>query len=349
MSDRIVTFGEVMLRLRPPNNERFLQSPYFEATFGGGEANVAVSLANYGKLVSYVTVLPQNPIADACIAELRRFGVDTSFIVRSGDRMGVYYVENGANQRPSIVIYDRANSSIANAAPNSLDWHTIFTGASWFHITGITPAISPTAAEISLQAVKTAKEMNLTVSCDYNYRAKLWKYGKSPAEVMRALVNFVDIGIANEEDIQKCLGIQLDGSISHDNAVQTGDLNLDYYKALCEKVLEEFPNLKMQFITLRQSYSADHNGWSACLHTRREFHVSRRYDITDIVDRVGAGDASAAGLIYGLSSGLNDQDSLEFAVAASCLKHSIPGDFNRFTAAEVQKLIKGDTSGRVQR
>jgi len=349
MSDRIITFGEIMLRLRPPNNERILQTPGFEATFGGGEANVAVSLANYGKKVSYITVLPNNAVADACISELRRFGVDTSQITRGGDRIGVYYVENGANQRPSIVIYDRANSSIAQARPDSLDWSAIFQDAGWFHITGITPAISASAAELSLSAVKKAKELGLMVSCDYNFRAKLWKYGKTAPEVMGELVKYVDIGIANEEDIQKSLGIVLEDDKTSESSIQSGDLNLNHYKTLCEKVFRVFPNLKKQFITLRQSYNADHNGWSACMHNRKDFLVSRHYDITDIVDRVGGGDASAGGLIYGLSSGMSDQDALEFAVAASCLKHSIPGDFNRFCVSEVQKLMKGDTSGRVQR
>jgi 2-dehydro-3-deoxygluconokinase len=348
MSPRIVTFGEIMLRLKSPGFERLFQSPLLEATFGGGEANVAVSLANFGDDVSYVTVLPKNPIGEACKAELRRFGVDTRWIAAGGERLGTYYLETGANQRPSVVVYDRANASIAVASLDSLDWSQIFAGAAWFHVTGITPAISPNAAELTLAAVQAAKAMNLTVSCDYNYRKNLWKYGKPAPEVMRAIVQHVDVGIANEEDCQKSLGVQIPAA-SMDAAVESGELNLEHYRSLAEQVLEAFPNLKKQAITLRQSYSADRNGWSACLHNRSEFLVSRRYDITDIVDRVGGGDAFAAGLIHGLVNGQDDRLALEFAVAASCLKHSIPGDFNRVSVAEVEKLMKGDASGRVQR
>jgi 2-dehydro-3-deoxygluconokinase len=348
MGDRVVTFGEVMLRLNPPGLERFLQSPVLEATFGGGEANVAVSLACFGLDVAYVTVLPHNPIADACIAYLRGRGVDTSLIVRDGERMGIYFLENGANQRPSQVIYDRTNSAIATAGPQSLDWERIFDSASWFHITGITPALSQSAADLSLQAVQVAKDKGLTVSCDYNYRAKLWKYGKTAPEVMGELVRYVDVGIANEEDCQRSLGIRVEAG-DWEREIATGELDPGRYRALCEKVLEVFPNLKYQTITLRESYSADHNGWSACLHNGREFFLSTRYDITDIVDRVGAGDAFAAGLIYGLSTGMDDEAALNFAVAASCLKHSIPGDMNLVSVDEVKRLMAGEASGRVQR
>jgi 2-dehydro-3-deoxygluconokinase len=348
MGDRVVTFGEVMLRLNPPGLERFLQSPVLEATFGGGEANVAVSLACFGLDVAYVTVLPHNPIADACIAYLRGRGVDTSLIVRGGERMGIYFLENGANQRPSQVIYDRTNSAIATAGPQSLDWERIFDSASWFHITGITPALSQSAADLSLQAVQVAKDKGLTVSCDYNYRAKLWKYGKTAPEVMGELVRYVDVGIANEEDCQRSLGIRVEAG-DWEREIATGELDPGRYRALCEKVLEVFPNLKYQTITLRESYSADHNGWSACLHNGREFFLSTRYDITDIVDRVGAGDAFAAGLIYGLSTGMDDEAALNFAVAASCLKHSIPGDMNLVSVDEVKRLMAGEASGRVQR
>ena len=348
MTGRIITLGEIMLRLKPPGFERFLQSPIFEATFGGGEANVAVSLANYGLDVAFVTALPENPIADACIAHLRSKGVVTSFIVRSGARMGIYFLEAGANQRPSQVIYDRVNSAIATVDAQSLDWERIFDGASWFHITGITPALGQSAAELSLKAVQKAKEKGLTVSCDYNYRKKLWKYGKTAPEVMTELVRYVDVGIANEEDCQRSLGISVEAG-DWEQEVEAGELDPAKYRALCEKVLEAFPNLRYQAITLRESYSASHNRWSACLHNREEFFLSTRYDITDIVDRVGGGDAFAGGLIYGLVTGMDDKAALEFAVAASCLKHSIPGDMNLFTVDEVKRLMGGEASGRVQR
>ncbi len=341
---RIVTFGEIMLRLAPPGFERFLQTSQFVATFGGGEANVAVALAQFGLPATYVTALPDaNPIADAAVAELRRFGVDTSRIVRSKGRVGVYYVEAGANQRPSKVVYDRANSSIALAKPGDIQWDDVFEGAGWFHITGITPAISATAADLALESMRKAREKGLTVSCDLNYRKNLWKWGKPTAEVMRELTKLVDIAIANEEDVQMALGIQAEVD------VHSGKLDTTQYQKLTAKVLAEYPQMKAIAITLRESHSASHNGWSACLNNRKEFLLSRQYDITHIVDRVGGGDCFAAGLIYGLMSLSSPQDALEFAVAASCLKHSIPGDFNRFTVEEVNALLKGGGSGRVQR
>jgi 2-dehydro-3-deoxygluconokinase len=343
MKQKIVTFGEIMLRLKPPNFERFFQSPLLEATFGGGEANVAVSLSNFGMDSSYVTVLPSNDIGNSCIAELRRFGVDTSLIVRGLGRMGIYFLENGSNQRPSKVIYDRADSSIALAKPGDIDWKKVFDGATWFHITGITPAISASAAELSIESVKVASDLGITVSCDFNYRANLWKYGKSAIEVMSDLVKSVDIGIANEEDCQKSLGITVDV------AVEKGELNIEQYRCLSKKVLDKFPNMKIIAITLRESKSADHNGWSACMNDGSNFYLSRKYEIYDIVDRVGGGDAFSGGLIYGLNKYENKEDALNFAVAASCLKHSISGDFNRIYAAEVEKLMGGDASGRVQR
>lgn len=349
MTGRVVTFGEVMLRLKSPGFERLFQSPVLEATFAGGEANVAVSLARFGVDVAYVTVLPDSPIADACIEDLRKAGVDTSLILRGGDRMGTYYLEAGANQRPSKVIYDRVGSAIATARPGSLDWELIFEGASWFHITGITPAISESAADLSLEAVRKARERGLTVSCDYNYRGKLWKYGKSSTEVMPEIVRLVDIGIANEEDCQKSLGIAVESCADWGSEVEDGRLDVERYRALGQKVLQAFPNLKKQAITLRESHSASHNSWSGCLHNGQEFMVSRRYEITHIVDRVGSGDAFAAGLIYGLLQGTGDAEALEFGVAASCLKHSISGDYNRFTVAEVESLMRGAGSGRVQR
>lgn len=333
-----------MLRLAPPGFERFLQTPQFVATFGGGEANVAVALSGFGLPAAYITVLPPNhPIADAVIAELRRFGVDTSRIVRARGRMPVYYVEPGANQRPSKVVYDRDYSAIALAKPGDIDWNAVFEGAGWFHITGITPALSASAADLALESVRLAREKGLTVSCDLNYRKNLWKWGKPAAEVMRELVKFVDIAIANEEDCQMALGIQAEVD------VRTGQLDREQYRALTEKVLAEYSNLKAIAITLRESYSASHNGWSACLNDRKEFLLSRRYDITHIVDRVGGGDCFAGGLIYGFQVMASHREALEFGVAASCLKHSIPGDFNRFSVDEVKALLKGDGSGRVQR
>ena len=343
MAKNIVTFGEIMLRLAPPGLEKFLQTPQFVATFGGGEANVAVSLAQLGLPAVYVTALPENPIADAAVAELRRFGVDTSRIVRGKGRLGIYFLEGGANQRPSKVVYDRANSSIALAKPGDIRWDEVFAGAGWFHITGITPAISASAAELSMESVAQARKMGLTVSCDLNYRKNLWKYGKTAGEVMRELVKFVDIAIANEEDVQMSLGVQAEVD------VHSGSLDRAQYEKVAAKVLEAYPGMKAIAITLRESKSASHNGWSACLHDRKEFLLSRHYDITHIVDRVGGGDSFAAGLIYGLTSLATHQEALEFAVAASCLKHSVPGDFNRCSVDDVKALLQGGGSGRIQR
>jgi 2-dehydro-3-deoxygluconokinase len=332
-----------MLRLAPPGLERFLQSPQFVATFGGGEANVAVSLAGFGVPARYVTVLPSNPIADACVAQLRGLGVDTSKIVRGKSRMGIYYLEAGANQRPSKVVYDREASAISQAQPGDIDWDGAFEDAGWFHVTGITPAISQGAADLAMEAASKARAKGLSVSCDLNYRKNLWKYGKTAPEVMRELVKLIDIAIANEEDCQMALGIQADVD------VHSGSLDVAKYQSLTGKVMSEFPNLKMLAITLRESRSASHNGWSACLNNGQEFLTSRHYEITHIVDRVGGGDAFAGGLIWGLLNLPNHQAALEFAVATSCLKHSIPGDFNRFTVDEVKALLKGGGSGRVQR
>ena len=338
-----LSFGEIMLRLKTPGNERFFQSPCLDATFGGGEANVAVALANYGLDAGFVSALPDNDIGESAIRELRRFGVDTTHVNRSGDRVGIYYLETGANQRPSKVVYDRAGSSICTARPGDFDWKEIFDGAKWLHITGITPALSASAAELSLEAVVAAKKSGVTVSCDFNFRGKLWKWGKSAPEVMRELVKHVDVGIANEEDCQKSLGITVDVD------VESGELDTAKYEALSAKVLSEFPDMSVIAITLRESYSADRNGWSACLRDADGFKLSRRYEITDIIDRVGGGDSFASALIYGLNAYEDRQQSLEFAVAASCLKHSISGDFNRVSVAEVQHLMGGDASGRVQR
>jgi 2-dehydro-3-deoxygluconokinase len=344
MGKTTVTFGEIMLRLAPPGFEKILQTAQFVATFGGGEANVAVALAQLGRPAAFVTVLPEkNPVADAVIAELRRFGVDTSKIVRGNGRLGIYYLEAGANQRASKVVYDRDHSAIALAKPGDINWDRALEDAGWFHVTGITPAISGSAADLALEAVKKAKEKGITVSCDLNYRKNLWKWGKPTVEVMRDLVKHIDIAIANEEDVQMALGIQAEVD------VHSGQLDRGQYEKLTAKVLGEYSNLKAIAITLRESKSASHNGWSACLNDRQSFMLSRSYEITHIVDRVGAGDSFAAGLIYGFQVLPSHQEALEFAVATSCLKHSIPGDFSRTTADEVNALLKGGGSGRVQR
>jgi len=340
---KYITFGEIMLRLKPPHCERFFQSPLLEATFGGGEANVAVGLARFGLDVAYVSVIPNNPIGDACVRELKRQGVDTSLMVRKGNRLGIYFLENGVNQRPSMVIYDRSYSAIAEARPGDIDWDKVFNGASWFHITGITPAISLSASELSLEAVKKAREKSITISCDLNFRGNLWKYGKSAPEVMGELVKYVDIALGNEEDCQKSLGVKVDVD------VESGELQIQKYKELTDKVLSLYSNIQKIAITLRESHSADYNGWSAVLNNRKEFLVSKKYEIHNIIDRVGTGDTFAAGLIYGINNLNSDKEALEFAVAASCLMHSIPGDLPLLSVEEVKSLAEGTGSGRVQR
>ena len=341
---RYITFGEVMLRLKSPGHERLLQSPALEATFGGGEANVAVSLANYGQSAAFVTVLPQNDLANQCIAQLRGLGVDTRHIARAGERMGIYFLETGSNQRPSKVIYDRAHSAIAQAAPGSIDWAAAFGDADWLHITGITPAISQSAADLTREALQTAKRMGLHVSCDLNYRKNLWQYGKTAQEVMGELVPYVDTLIANEEDCQKSLGITAG---AHD--VAAGQIDVDAYSHIAQAVIARYPNLTRVAITLRQSITADRNIWQACLYENQQFYLSRAYELSYIVDRVGGGDSFCGGLIYGLNHYDDRQDALAFAVAASCLKHTIPGDFNRVSVPEVEALMKGSGTGRVQR
>jgi len=344
MDKNIVTFGEIMLRLASPGAERFLQSPRFDATFGGGEANVAIALASFGLSAVYVTVLPEkNPIADAALAELRGRGVDTSQIVRGKGRMGIYFLEAGANQRPSRVVYDRENSAIALAKPGDIDWKKSFEGAGWFHVTGITPAISGSAAELSVEGMRAARELGITVSCDLNYRRNLWKWGTSAIGVMTELTKLADVIIANEEDVQMALGF------GTSTGVKSGELDPMQYEKLTNEVLAAYGNLHAIAITLRESKSASHNGWSACMNDRKNFIMSRHYEITNIVDRIGAGDSFAAGLIYGMLRLSTSEEALEFAVAASCLKHSIPGDFTRFSIDEVNALLKGDASGRVQR
>lgn len=340
---RVITLGEVMLRLKSPGHERFFQSPMLEATFGGGEANVAVGLSRLGLDAAFVSAIPDNPIGDACVAELRKHGVDTSLIARQGSRLGIYFLEAGANQRPSVVVYDRAESAIAQAKSGDFDWDGIFDGADWFHVTGITPAISANTSALALEAVKAARAKGVTVSCDLNFRKKLWKYGKLAPEVMGELVTYVDVAIGNEEDCQKSLGINVDVD------VEAGELQADKYKELTGKVLAAYPNLQKIAITMRESHSADYNGWSATLNNGSEFLVSQKYEIHDIVDRVGGGDSFATGLIYGLNMLESDQDALNFAVATSCLKHSILGDLPLVTLKEVQSLLTSGGSGRVQR
>jgi 2-dehydro-3-deoxygluconokinase len=330
-----------MLRLAPEGYERFVQARSFGASYGGGEANVAVSLANFGLDSVYVTKLPSHEIGQAALNSLRQYGVDTSHIVRGGARLGIYFLEKGASQRPSKVIYDRAASSIAGAEPGDFDWDRIFEGASWFHITGITPALGDKLAEISLAAVRTARARGLTVSCDLNYRKNLWSRDKAAA-VMGRLVEFVDICIANEEDAADVFGIRASGT-----DVTSGKISRDGYREVARALVERF-GFKKVAITLRESLSANDNNWAAMLYDGGEFYFSRTYPI-HIVDRVGGGDSFGAGLIYGFITGLSPRETLEFAVAASCLKHSVEGDYNLLGVEEVRKLAAGDASGRVQR
>ena len=339
----IVTFGEIMLRLSPPGKEVLFQSPRLEAVFGGGEANVAVSLAIFGHHVRYVSAIPANDIGDAALRELGKWGVDTGFVLRQGKRLGIYFAETGANQRASKVTYDREGSGIADAKSGDFDWPQIVAGAGWFHVTGITPAVSATAADLTLEAVKAARAAKVTVSVDLNYRAKLWNYGQGACEVMREVTQHADLLVANEEDCQKALGIDIPGGTKTETPAAVA------YEGLTGRVMNEFPNLARVAITLRESHSADHNGWSAVLRNRAKFIVGPSYDIRNIVDRIGAGDAFAAGLIHGLASRLSDEDALGFAVAASCLKHSVPGDFNLVGEKDVKALMEGDRSGRVRR
>lgn len=342
---KIVTFGEIMLRLKSPNSEKFFQTPSFEATFGGGEANVAVSLSHFGKSTSFVSIVPNNPIGQSAIAELRKHGVDTSFIKQESGRLGIYFLENGACQRSSVVVYDREHSCISKVNPVDFDFEKIFVDATLFHVTGITPAISQSAADTTLQALKIARKVGCTVSIDLNYRKKLWNYGKKPIEIMRELVSYADVLIANEEDIEYALDI-----CGNTGCVTSGSLNIDGYKDVINDVRDMFPNISTIAITLRESVSADSNNFSAILADNSGVYLSKKYEINDIVDRVGGGDAFSAGLIYGLHEFPNEkQRILDFAVSASCLKHSITGDFNLVSVKEVESLMQGDGSGRVQR
>jgi 2-dehydro-3-deoxygluconokinase len=339
--EKLITMGEIMLRLSPAGFGRFVQAEQLDAVYGGGEANVAVSLANYGHNVYFVTKLPANDIAQAAVNSLRRLGVRTEEIVRGGDRIGIYYMERGSAMRPSKVIYDRAHSSIAEAEVADFDFERIFDGATWFHFTGITPAISDKAAALTLEACKAAKKAGATISCDLNYRAKLWTPAKAQS-VMRPLMDYVDVCIGNEEDAERCLGFRPDADVN------AGRTDADGYKEIFRRMYDTF-HFKYVASTLRESYSASHNGWKAIIYNGEEFYESRRYDIAPIVDRVGGGDAFAGGLIHGLLTKASQGEALEFAVAASALKHTIAGDVNMVSAAEVEALAGGDASGRVQR
>lgn len=338
---KVVTMGEIMLRLSTPRYERFVQADSFDVVYGGGEANVAVSLANYGLDPYFVTKLPENPIGDSALNHLRRFGVKTDYIARGGDRVGIYFLETGASMRPSKVVYDRSHSAIAEANIEDFDFDEIFKDAEWFHFSGITPALSKKAAVVTEEALKAAKRHGVTVSVDLNYRKKLWT-PEEAKEVMTKLMEYVDVCIGNEEDAEKVLGFK-----PGNTDVTTGELELEGYKSIFKQMKETF-DFKYVVTTLRESYSASDNGWSALIYDGREFYHSKKYDVR-IVDRVGGGDSFAGGLIYSLVSGKDFKDALEFAVAASALKHTIHGDFNLVTPAEVETLVKGDASGRVQR
>lgn len=343
--NRVITFGEIMLRLATPGFERFGQSPVLSATFGGGEANVAVSLAAFGLPAAFVTRLPDNDLARACLNELRGLGVDCSHVITGGDRMGIYFLEAGAVQRASKVIYDRGHSSISSVSAGMIDWERVFDGYDWFHFTGITPALSQGAADTCLEAAVAARKKGMTVSMDLNYRKNLWKYGKQATGVMPGLAGQCDVIVGNEEDAHMALGIAPEGVDVHAGHVEAGA-----YRSVADQIMQRFPQCKRVAFTLRGSVSASHNTWSGVLFHGNQMHRAPEYNITPIVDRIGAGDAFAAGLIYGLVTWKEDDArALSFAVAASCLKHSIPGDFNRVSVAEVMNLMKGDGSGRVVR
>ncbi|MBE7022155.1 MAG: sugar kinase [Ruminococcaceae bacterium] len=338
---KVVTFGEVMLRLQTYRHQRIVQTTGFEATFGGGEANVAVSLAAYGHEAYFVTKLPENLVGNWCVAELRKYGLETKYIARGGERLGVYYVEKGAAQRASTVTYDRAHSSISTAKPEDFDWETIFDGAAWFHFTGITPALSEETAELCLLACKAAKKLGITVSCDLNFRKKLWTSEKA-GQVMSGLMEYVDVCIANEEDAEKVFGIH-----AAETDIISGELSDAGYRDVAKQLADRF-GFSHVAITLRESVSASVNNWSALLYDGKEYYKSKKYHI-NIVDRVGGGDSFGGGLIHAMLDGYSMQDTIEYAVAASCLKHSIEGDFNLVSVKEVQSLMQGDGSGRVQR
>lgn len=340
---RVVSFGEIMLRLKSPGHERLFQSPLMEATFGGSEGNVAVALARMGQPAAFATLLPDNQIGRECIRVLRYHGVDVSLIKTKPGRMGIYFFENGANQRPSNVIYDREASAVAEIEAGDIDWAEAFAGAGWFHLSGITPAISRKAADASIAAAKAARKAGITVSFDLNFRAKLWNYGAKAQDVMREIASYADVLIGNEEDYQKSLGVEGPRDAGE------GRIDTAEYAAMCARALAGFAAARYAAVTLRESRSADSNDWSAMLASREATFVSKRYAISDIVDRVGAGDSFSAGLIYGLMHYKEPEKALEYAAALSCLKHSISGDFALIEPGEVQKLMGGDASGRVQR
>ena len=337
----IATFGEIMLRLSPPGKEILFQSPELRATFGGGEANVAVSLALWGHRSRWISVVPENAVGEAALRELRRYGVDVDAVVRGGWRLGTYFAETGANERPSQVLYDREGSGIAVAAPGAIDWAAALEGMDWLHVTGITPALSASAAALTLEAVKAARAKGMTVSVDLNYRSKLWRYGRTAPEVMREIAGLTDVLIGNEEDCQKALGL---GSVP-----DGGGLDVRAYEELTAMVLAAFPNLSRVAITLRESLSADWNRWSAVLRTGESFVAGPVHEVRAIVDRIGTGDAFAAGLIHGLGKFRKEDEALAFAVAAAALKHTIPGDWNLAAETGVLALVGGDRSGRVRR
>lgn len=343
--NKVVTFGEIMLRLSTPGFERFTQSKQFNIHFGGGEANVAVSLANFGIPVDFITRLPQNDVAQACLMELKRYGVGVDNIIRGGDRLGIYFLETGAVARASKVIYDRAYSSIATIQPGMINWDKVFEGVTWFHWTGITPAIAEGTARVCLEAIHVANKKGITVSTDLNYRKNLWKYGKNAAEVMPELLAGCDIILGNEEDAGMVFGIK-----PENGDVTSGHVEAKAYVSVCRQLMSRFPRAKKVIITLRGSINANHNTWSGVLWDGKKLLQAPNYDITHIVDRVGGGDSFMGGLIYGLINYEgDDQKALHFAVAASCLKHTIPGDFNLVSVEEVEKLMGGDASGRVSR
>tara|TARA_B100000470_G_scaffold28007_1_gene18306 strand:+ start:1011 stop:2051 length:1041 start_codon:yes stop_codon:yes gene_type:complete len=345
--NKVVTFGEIMLRLSPPGFLRFSQTNSFDVVYGGGESNVAISLANYGVPVEFVTRLPKTDIGECALMEMRKRGVGTSHITYGGDRLGIYFLETGAVSRGSKVVYDRANSAMAEIESGMIDWDQVFDGASWFHWTGITPAISKSAADVCLEAVKIASERGITISTDLNYRSKLWQYGGNREAIMTELTSYCDIILGNEEDAEMQFGIKPEGL---DINTQGNEVKAEAFLSVCKQMMKKFPRAKKVIITLRGSISASHNSWAGVLYDGEKMYESIQYQITDIVDRVGAGDSFVGGLIYGLLNYPNeDQKALDFAVAASCLKHTIKGDANLVTIEEIEKLMNGDASGRVNR
>lgn len=345
--NKVVTFGEIMLRLSPPGFLRFSQTNSFDVVYGGGESNVAISLANYGVPVEFVTRLPKTDIGECALMEMRKRGVGTSHITYGGDRLGIYFLETGAVSRGSKVVYDRANSAMAEIESGMIDWDQVFDGASWFHWTGITPAISKSAADVCLEAVKIASDRGITISTDLNYRSKLWQYGGNREAIMTELTSYCDIILGNEEDAEMQFGIKPEGL---DITTQGHDIKAEAFLSVCKQMMKKFPRAKKVITTLRGSLSASHNTWAGVLYDGKNMYESTQYQITDIVDRVGGGDSFMGGLIYGLLHYPNqDQKALDFAVAASCLKHTIKGDANLVTIQEIEKLMNGDASGRVNR